>query len=143
MALSDEEGEIVPDCATNYVLVDCKENLIPFSSLPLIWDDSDSGQRVTVPTESTFLKGTVDEGCGRIYTRVTAWKFILSYAIPEIYVLRDSKCETWIKLQKPNRGYESIARTALITLHCLHFMKKSSKEISGEDLWKHLGKTFR
>ncbi|KAG6419660.1 hypothetical protein SASPL_121882 [Salvia splendens] len=141
MALSDEEGEIVPDCATNYLLVDSKENLISFSSLPLIWNDS--GQRgVTVPTESTFLKGAVDEGCGRIYTRVTAWKFILSYAIPEIYVLRDSKYERWIKLQKPNRGYESIARTALITVHYLHFMKKSSKEISGEDLWKHLGKTF-
>ncbi|XP_047941334.1 protein ENHANCED DOWNY MILDEW 2-like isoform X1 [Salvia hispanica] len=143
MALSDEEGEIVPDCATNYLLVDSKENLISFSSLPLIWNDNDSGQRgVTLPTESTFLKGAVDEGCGRIYTRVTAWKFILSCAIPEIYVLRDSNYERWIKLQKPNRGYESIARTALITVHCLHFMKKSSKEISVEDLWKHLGKTF-
>ncbi|XP_057792962.1 protein ENHANCED DOWNY MILDEW 2-like [Salvia miltiorrhiza] len=145
MALSDEEGEIALDCATNYFLVDSKENPISFSSLPLIWNDSEGeehGQRVTAPTEPVYLRGAVHDGCRKIYTKVIGWKFVLSYVLPEIYVLRDSKFGRWIKLHKPRKGYESTVRTALITIHCLHFIKKSSKEISGEDLWKHLGKTF-
>lgn len=137
----DEEGEIVPDCVTNYYLVDSKENPISISSLPLRWDDNEQEEHGE-STESAFLRGAVEGGCGLLYTKVIAWKFVLSYVLPEIYVLHDSKYETWIKLHKPRKSYECTVRTALIAVHCLHFMK-ISEEISREDLWKHMGKTFR
>lgn len=143
MALSDEEGEIAPDCVTNYYMVDNKGNPTSFSSLPLRWNDNEGV--VPAPTEFAFLRGSVGDGCGQIYKKVIAWKFVLSYVLPEIYVLHDSKYERWIKLHKPKRGYDSIVRTALISVHCLHFMKKNSTAtvISQEELWKHMRKTFR
>ncbi|KAH6784991.1 hypothetical protein C2S51_000419 [Perilla frutescens var. frutescens] len=146
MALSDEECENFPACVTSYYLVDSKENPISFSSLPLRWNDNEGdghAERVLVPTtEYAFLRGVVEDGCGQIYKKVIAWKFVLSYVLPEIYVLQDSDYERWIRLQKPRKGYECTVRTALISVHCLHFIKKNFKEISREELWKHMRKTF-
>lgn len=146
MASSDEEGEIVADCVTNYYFVDSKEEVISFSSLPLRWNDKEGeghGEQKLLPTEHAFLRGMVENGCGQIYRKVIAWKFVLSYVLPEIYVLQDTKYERWIKLQRPRTSYEDIVRTVLISVHYLHFIKKNSEEESTEELWKHIRKTFR
>lgn len=142
MALSDEEGETVPDCVSNYCMVDNEGKPTSFSSLPLRWND-DEGERLVVPapTGFAFLRGSVGDGCGQIHKKIIAWKFILSYVIPEIYV-QDSKYERWIKLHKPKKNYESYVRTVLISVYCLHFMKKNCTS-TVEELWKHIRKTFR
>lgn len=147
MASSDEEGEIVADYVTNYYFLDSKEEPISFSRLPLRWDDDNEGvgygwQKLE-PTEHAFLRGMVEDGRRQIYRKVIAWKFELSYVLPEIYVLADAKTERWIKLQRPRKSYEDTVRSVLIAVHCLHFIKRNMEEGSGEALWKHIRKTFR
>ncbi|KAF8391638.1 hypothetical protein HHK36_023944 [Tetracentron sinense] len=136
MASSDEEGEIVPRSVTNYHFVDDKDEPISFSILPIEWSGCDrpDGMKLQI-----FLHGAADSGLQKIYKQVTAWKFELSDEQPEISVL--SKENKWIKLQKPRKSFEDTIRTILITLHCLHFVKKNP-ETSGKSLWDHLRKVF-
>ncbi|KAI8011603.1 Protein ENHANCED DOWNY MILDEW 2 [Camellia lanceoleosa] len=136
MASSDEEGEIIPDCITNYCLVDYKEEPISFSRLPLQWSEDEISDDLSM---QIFLRGTADGGLQQIYKKVIAWKFELSYVLPEIYLL--SKDKTWIKLLKPRKSFESTIKTILITIHCLHFMK-TNQEASRNAVWNHLLKAF-
>ncbi|CAL5391113.1 unnamed protein product [Camellia sinensis] len=136
MASSDEEGEIIPDCITNYHLVDYKEEPISFSRLPLQWSEDEISDDLSI---QLFLRGTADDGLQQIYKKVIAWKFELSYVLPEIYLL--SKDKTWIKLLKPRKSFESTIKTILITIHCLHFMK-TNQEASRNAVWNHLLKAF-
>ncbi|CAL5336353.1 unnamed protein product [Camellia sinensis] len=136
MASSDEEGEIIPDCITNYHLVDYTEEPISFSRLPLQWSEDEISDDLSI---QLFLRGTADDGLQQIYKKVIAWKFELSYVLPEIYLL--SKDKTWIKLLKPRKSFESTIKTILITIHCLHFMK-TNQEASRNAVWNHLLKAF-
>ncbi|KAL6975644.1 hypothetical protein U1Q18_024439 [Sarracenia purpurea var. burkii] len=136
MASSDEEGEIVPDYVTNYHFVDYKEEPISFSTLPLRWSEDELLNGLST---QVFLRGSADSGLQHIYKKVIEWKFELSNVFPEIYVL--SKDKTWIKLQKPRKSFENTIRTILITVHCLHFMKKNP-EASRNAVWNHLLKAF-
>ncbi|CAK9168592.1 unnamed protein product, partial [Ilex paraguariensis] len=52
-----------------------------------------------------------------------------------------SKENSWINLEKLRKSFEDAIRTILITLHCLHFVKKNP-ESSGKALWDHLSKIF-
>ncbi|KAL6529861.1 hypothetical protein OROGR_015484 [Orobanche gracilis] len=146
MASSDEEGEIVAECVTNYYFVDSNQNPISFSCLPFKWID-DEGERQDAKnlesSEHAFLRGEVEDGSRKIYMKIIAWKLVLSSVLPEIYVLPDAKYGRWIKLQRPRKSFEDTVRTVLISAHCLHFIKQNSEEESGEALWKHIGKTFR
>ncbi|KAA8524794.1 hypothetical protein F0562_011217 [Nyssa sinensis] len=138
MASSDEEGEIIPDCITNYHFVNFKGEPISFSTLPLQWQWS--GDEIPEGfSAQIFLRGSADDGLQQIYKKVIAWKFELSYALPEIYLL--SKDKTWMKLQKPRKSFEVTVKTILITVYCLHFVKKN-QDASGDALWKHLLKAF-
>ncbi|KAL3646057.1 hypothetical protein CASFOL_011237 [Castilleja foliolosa] len=141
MASSDEEGEIFPDWLTDYYFVGTDQNPISFSCLPLKWDDDDEVEEHE-STEHAFLRGTVEDGHREIYRKAIAWKFVLCDVLPEIYVLMDAKNGRWIKLQNPQKSYEETIRTVLISVHCLHFMKKNPDEECGEALWKHIRKTF-
>ncbi|XP_052177141.1 protein ENHANCED DOWNY MILDEW 2-like isoform X3 [Diospyros lotus] len=136
MASSDEEGGVVPRTVSNYHFVDDKEEIIAFSELPVRWSESEElqGKR-----RQMFLHGTTDNGLQKIYKQVTAWKFNLSDFKPEISVL--SKENNWIKLQKPRKSFEDTIRTILITVNCLHFLKKNP-DSSGRSLWDHLSKVF-
>ncbi|GER54071.1 enhanced downy mildew 1 2 [Striga asiatica] len=141
---SVEEGEIVEDCVTNYYFVDSNQNPLSFSCLPLKWNNNDDGghdERKVESTKHAFLQGIAVDGCQQIHWKVTAWKFVLTCTLPEIYVLLDAEGGRWIKLQRPQKSYEDIIRTVLISVHCLHFMKKNSEE-SSIALWKHVRKTF-
>ncbi|XP_059661165.1 protein ENHANCED DOWNY MILDEW 2-like isoform X2 [Cornus florida] len=136
MASSDEDGEIVPDHVTNYLFVNCKKEPISFSSLPLQWceDEIPNGSSMQI-----FLYGSADDGLQKIYKKVIAWKFELSYVLPEIYVL--TKDRTWIKLQRPRKSFEDTIKTILITVHFLHFMKKNPGAC-GYAIWNHLSRAF-
>lgn len=139
----ESSGEIVAECVTNYCFVNNKKETISFSSLPLRWDDHEEQNVVATGTEYAFLRGMVEYGCGVIYRKVIAWKFLLSYVTPEIHVLQDTKPARWIKLQRPRNGYEKTVRTVLISVHYLHFIKNKSEEESMEETWKHIRKAFR
>ncbi|KAL8031055.1 hypothetical protein ABFX02_13G000700 [Erythranthe guttata] len=141
MSSSEEEGEIVPDYVSDYYFEDSEGEPISFSCLPLQWNENKGEQKLD-STKYAFLHGMVEDGHQLIYRKVIAWKFILSYALPEIYALLDAKSERWIKLQKPRKSYEDTIRSILISVHCLHFIKKNPEEESGEALWKNIRRTF-
>lgn len=136
MASSDDEGETLPGSVSNYHFVDDKGEPISFSVLPIQWS---KGDNLDSKKEPIFLDGNADNGLQKIYKQVIAWKFDLSDVNPEISVL--SKENNWIKLQKPRKSFEDIIRSILITVWCLHSMKKNP-ETSGKSLWDHLSRVF-
>ncbi|KAF7144770.1 hypothetical protein RHSIM_Rhsim04G0045900 [Rhododendron simsii] len=136
MASSDEEGEILPDYIANYHLVDENEEPISFSSLPLCWNENEIPDGLGT---QIFLRGSADSGLQQIYKKVKAWKFELSYVLPEIYLLFKDKI--WIKLQKPRKSYENTVKKILITVHFLHFLKRNPEETQNA-VWNHLRKAF-
>lgn len=137
MASSDDEADGLPQLVSNYYFEDDKDEPISFFVLPIQWREreSEEGDR-----QQIFLHGTTDNGLQKIFKHVIAWRFDLSNVSPEISVL--SKQNNWIKLQKPRKSFENVIRTILITVHCLHFMKKNP-EASGKSLWDHLSRVFR
>ncbi|CAL5405446.1 unnamed protein product [Camellia sinensis] len=136
MASSDDEDETVPHTVSNYDFVVDKDEPIAFSELPVQWNESEG---LDGKSKKIFLHGTADNGLQKIYKQVTAWKFDLSDVKPEIAVL--SKENNWIYLQRPRKSFEETIRTILITVHCLHFVKKNP-ETSGRSLWDYLSKVF-
>uniref|UniRef100_A0A7N0U252 Zinc finger PHD-type domain-containing protein n=1 Tax=Kalanchoe fedtschenkoi TaxID=63787 RepID=A0A7N0U252_KALFE len=136
MPSSDDEDETVPHAVLNYHLVDGNDEPVSFATLPVQW----SGD-VTLNGEASniFLHGTSHDGLQKIYKQVTAWKFDLSFANPEISVY--SKDRNWIKLVKPRKSFETIIRTILITVQCLHFLKHHP-DASKKILWDNLAKVF-
>ncbi|KAE8125454.1 hypothetical protein FH972_020260 [Carpinus fangiana] len=136
MTSSDDEAEGLPQCVSNYYFEDDNDEPISFSILPIQWREGESPDR---KKEQIFLHGTADNGLQKIYKHVIAWRFDLSNLSPEISVL--SKENNWIKLQKPRKSFEDTIRSILITVQCLHFLKKYP-ETSGKSLWDHLSKVF-
>ncbi|KAK2981609.1 hypothetical protein RJ640_029956 [Escallonia rubra] len=136
MASSDEEVEVLPDCVADYHFVDEKGQPVSFSVLPLQWSNDETPEGLST---QAFLRGTADDGLQQIYKKVIAWKLELSYVLPEIYVL--TKENWWIKLQRPRKSFQDTIKTILITIHCLHHVKKNP-EVSRDALWNHMLKAF-
>lgn len=137
MASSDEEGEIVPDLVNSYWLENEKGEFVSFSSLKLLWSISE----IECDMEAkVFLRGTTDDGLQKIYKRIIGWRFELSYPQPEISVL--SKVKNWIALQRPRKCFESTIRTILVTVYCLHFVKRNPEE-SRISTWNKMQMDFR
>ncbi|KAI3755631.1 hypothetical protein L1987_55435 [Smallanthus sonchifolius] len=129
MVSSDEEGEILPECITDYHVVNSHDKLISFSLLPLHWsghEDVIGNGDVSV----AFLLGAADGGLQSVYKEVIGWKLELSDAVPEVYML--SKGKTWIQLQKPRKGYEYTIKSVLIVARCLHFAKRNLQAARNE-----------
>lgn len=137
MASSDDECEPVPQAISNYHFVDDADEPISFSKLPVQWNEV---EHLDGWKRQIFLHGTADGGLQKVYKQVTAWKFDLSGVKPEISVL--SKDMNWINLQKPRKSFIDLIRSSLITVHCLHILRKKP-ETSGRTLWDHLSKDFR
>ncbi|XP_057971609.1 protein ENHANCED DOWNY MILDEW 2 [Malania oleifera] len=136
MASSDDEVEAVPESVTDYDFEDEKREPVSFSVLPLQWSDS---ERPIGEKREIFLRGYADNGLQKFYKLVSAWRFDVSGAVPEIWVL--FKKNNWIMLQKPRKIFEQVIRSILITVNSLHFVK-NNPETSGKSLWDHLAKTF-
>ncbi|KAK8669440.1 hypothetical protein V6N13_106871 [Hibiscus sabdariffa] len=137
MSSSDEEGEFCPEVhVSEYAFVDHDGQPISFAVLPLQWSENEV---IDQNKTQVFLDGFADNGLEKIYKQIVAWKFELSYAMPEILVLTKNK--KWMTLQKPRRSFGSMIRTILITIHWLHFMKKNSEELA-KSVWSHLQNVF-
>ncbi|VFQ91772.1 unnamed protein product [Cuscuta campestris] len=137
MASSDDEAEAEIKSVSNYDFVDDDDEPISFSVLPVQWkkDELLGGKRKHI-----FLCGDADNGNMKIYEEVTAWKFDLSSPKPSLWVLHKKK--SWILLEKPRKAYEdTIIRTIVVTLHCLHFFRKNPGA-SLKSLWELLHQVF-
>ncbi|KAK7386178.1 hypothetical protein VNO78_26212 [Psophocarpus tetragonolobus] len=136
MASSDEEGEIIPELVDSYWFENEKAEFVSFASLTLLWSitetECDLGAKV-------FLRGTTDDGLQKIYKQIIGWRFELPYGQPEISVL--SKDKNWITLQRPRKCFESMIRTILVTVYCLHFVKWNPEE-SRMSIWDKMLKAF-
>ncbi|KAF5781249.1 putative DNA (cytosine-5)-methyltransferase 1, replication foci domain-containing protein [Helianthus annuus] len=133
----DDEEEVLPDVVSDYYFYDAEDQPISFAELPVQWSN---GERSHDNDIMIYLRGTTDNGLQRLHKQVMAWKYEFSKENPEISVL--SKVNNWIKLQKPRKSFESIIRTILITVQCLHFFNRKPNE-SSKDLRDHLCKVFR
>ncbi|GMH14432.1 hypothetical protein Nepgr_016273 [Nepenthes gracilis] len=136
MASSDDETDDLPVLVSNYHFENYNGEPVSFCTLPIKWsaDESMDGRRKQI-----FLRGTTDDGLLKIYKPVIAWRFDLSGVKPDISVF--SKENVWIKLQKPKKSYEYIIRTILISVNCLHIVKRNP-ESTGKPLWGQLSKIF-
>lgn len=138
MACSDDEEGTLMESVSNYHFEDDKEEPISFSALPILWSESEA---VSATTEQIFLRGTMDNGLLKTHKPVKAWKYDLSnLGKPEILVLTKEK--VWVKLQKPRKSYEEVCRTILITVHCLHLVRRNP-DLSTKSLWDQLGRALR
>lgn len=141
MDSSDEEVEALPGLVSNYYFLDYDDEPISFSGLPLLWSEKDSLSNDENSTRGgVFLHGSADKGLKTIYREVQAWKIDLNNVSPEISVL--TKENNWFKLQKPRKSYENTIRSVLITVNCLHCLKRTP-ESSAKSLWDYLAKVFR
>ncbi|KAL9453767.1 hypothetical protein AB3S75_009387 [Citrus x aurantiifolia] len=120
MGYSEEDDDTLTLYVSDYEFLDQNEELISFSGLPLQWDGCDI---VGSSEMQVFLHGNIGDGPRNFNEQVIAWKFELSYAQPEIWVL--SKQNNWIMLQSPKKSFKNIVRTILITVHWLHCVKQN------------------
>ncbi|GAB4849712.1 hypothetical protein Ancab_004506 [Ancistrocladus abbreviatus] len=136
MASSDDEVEDLQEFVSDYQFEDDNQEPISFAVLPIRWSVNDSANG---EIKQIFLRGTTDDGLQKIYKPVRAWSFDLSGMKPDISVF--SKDNKWIKLQKAKKSYEYIIRTILITVNCLHIVRRNL-DLSGKSLWDQLSKIF-
>jgi hypothetical protein len=136
MASSDDEGDTVPQAVSNYHFVNDKDEPITFAELPVNWNNQKTPDE---DDKQIFLYGTADNGLQKVYKQVTAWKYDLSNAKPEILVL--SKENNWIGLLKPRKSFEDMIRTILITVHCLHYLRKNP-EVLEKALFDYLSRVL-
>ncbi|WCJ37448.1 ENHANCED DOWNY MILDEW 2 [Euphorbia peplus] len=136
MESSDEEGEISTERVINYYFQDENEDYVSFSVLPLLWDENEG---VVGTGRELVLRGTCEYEIDTLYLPVIAWKFELSYVLPEMYVL--SKRKKWIMLQKPRNAVEYVFQKDFVTVHWLHFVRRNP-DASEVTVWDHLRKTF-
>ncbi|XP_031375535.1 protein ENHANCED DOWNY MILDEW 2-like isoform X2 [Punica granatum] len=143
MDSSDDEAEKRPELVSNYYFLDHDDEPISFSVLPLLWNEQDSvnpHEDSSGPKGGVFLHGSADKGLKAIYREVQAWKIDLNNVSAEISVLSKDNC--WFKLQKPRKSYEGTIRNVLITVNCLHYLKRNP-ESSAKSLWDYMAKAFR
>ncbi|KAL6010273.1 hypothetical protein ACLOJK_000704 [Asimina triloba] len=135
-SLDDEEANLPVGPVTDYYFEDEDSEIVSFSVLPIKWSEDKSPEHMQ---KQVFLRGATDEGLRKVYINVIAWKMDLSGDLPEVSVL--SYKNNWIKLQKPKKSFNDTARTILITICCLHYVKVNP-ETSEKRLWHHLQRVF-
>nr|GMD56112.1 protein ENHANCED DOWNY MILDEW 2 isoform X1 [Ipomoea batatas] len=137
MAYSDDEAEAEINSVSNYDFVDDNDEPISFSELSVQWKE---GELLNGKKKHIFLRGDADNGNMKVYEEVSAWKFDLSSIKPDIWVLH--KKNSWILLLKPRKAFEdTIIRTILVSLHCLHFFRKTP-DSSVKAFWDQMHKVF-
>ncbi|XP_020243797.1 protein ENHANCED DOWNY MILDEW 2-like isoform X2 [Asparagus officinalis] len=115
----------------NYYFIDERDSLISFAVLPVFRHEAKRSDNENL---KVFLCGTADGGSQEVYKQVTSWRLRLQNEEPQIWVL--SMEGRWIKLSKPRNSYRSRFRTLMITLQCLHVLKRRP-EVSEKTIWRH------
>ncbi|KAL9255324.1 ENHANCED DOWNY MILDEW 2-like protein [Drosera capensis] len=133
---SDSEEEDSLLMVSNYYFEDDNQDPVSFSVPPIQWDNN--GVMIS-SKKQIFLHGMINDGLDRIYKLVTAWNFDLLGPEPHVSVF--SKDNKWWKLEKPRKNFRNIIRSTLITLHCLHVLKKNP-DLSERSLWDRMSRVF-
>jgi len=137
MTSSEEEVEILPDWVTDYEFFNQQNQRVSFACLPVVHGKNEAVDNTNL---RIFLSAFCNDGLERFYKQVFAWRYELSYRQPEISLL--CKGNHWIKILNPNKQFRAVVRSILITIQCLHFVKRNP-EASDESLWCHLARAFR
>ncbi|KAL6842479.1 hypothetical protein ACP4OV_027714 [Aristida adscensionis] len=135
----DDELEQQVNVVDEYYFED-EDGPVCFSILPLYFYNNNEGADCASEKE-VYLRG--DNSLYPVHKKVVAWRVKLDCEQPNISVL--SSEGNWITLLKPRKCYEKkIARSILITVQMLHFVRKqpSNKRGVWDDLWDHLYDVF-
>uniref|UniRef100_A0A0E0AU65 RFTS domain-containing protein n=1 Tax=Oryza glumipatula TaxID=40148 RepID=A0A0E0AU65_9ORYZ len=140
MALFDDDDDEFPQLkdVDQYACKDSHEDLVCFSILPFWFDEE---HRLPGSEKGVYIRGIDCEGRQPVYKRIEAWRVELDCEKPMISVL--SSEGNWIRLLNPHPGYaEDIARSVLITIQMIHFVRKHPAK-DERTLSKHLCEVFR
>uniref|UniRef100_A0A0E0QHK2 Uncharacterized protein n=1 Tax=Oryza rufipogon TaxID=4529 RepID=A0A0E0QHK2_ORYRU len=140
MALFDDDDDEFPQLkdVDQYACKDSHEDLVCFSILPFWFDEE---HRLLGSEKGVYIRGIDCEGRQPVYKRIEAWRVELDCEKPMISVL--SSEGNWIRLLNPHPGYaEDIARSVLITIQMIHFVRKHPAK-DERTLSKHLCEVFR
>lgn len=140
MALFDDDDDEFPQLkdVDQYACKDSHEDLVCLSILPFWFDEE---HRLPGSEKGVYIRGIDCEGRQPVYKRIEAWRVELDSEKPMISVL--SSEGNWIRLLNPHSGYaEDIARSVLITIQMIHFVRKHPAK-DERTLSKHLCEVFR
>jgi hypothetical protein len=99
-----------------------------FSTLPLCFGDATADAAVPEGNKALYLTGCTDGGLRLELKEVVAWRLELDGEQPEFFVLPPANGGGWLRLGKARKLYERTARTVLMTLQMLHFLRPVSME---------------
>ncbi|CAO2206468.1 unnamed protein product [Urochloa humidicola] len=144
MMFDDDDDGVEPEfkAVNEYYFEVTKDEHVCFSILPFQFDenekvgDCDSEKKV-------YLRGVMDKSLYPVHKQVVAWRVGLDCEQPNISVL--SSEGNWIQLLNPWKCYQDkIARSILITIQMLHFVRKLHryKRNLWDHLWDHLNEVF-
>lgn len=134
----DEEETVLLQSVSNYYFEDDQKEPVSFSILPIQWTEQDILEESKV---DVFLRGTSDGGLLTIHKSVIAWKFDISN-VGTVKISALTKDKLWLTLEKPKKSYEGEIRSILVSIYCLHCVRKNP-DLSEKSLWDQLRKTFR
>ncbi|KAJ1266992.1 hypothetical protein BS78_07G022300 [Paspalum vaginatum] len=142
--MSDDDGvEPQFEAVDKYHFVVAEDDHVCFSILPFQFDENDEVED-RHSKNKVYLRGHREmDKSHLVHKKVVAWRVGLDCEQPNISVL--SSEGNWIKLLNPWKPYkDEIARSILITVQMLHFVRKQHRDkrsLWGR-LWDHLNEVF-
>lgn len=140
----DDDDGVEPQfkAVDKYYFEVTKNEHVCFSILPFQFDENDEVGDCDSKNK-VYLRGVMDKILYPVHKQVVAWRVGLDCEQPNILVL--STEGNWIKLLNPWKCYkDEIARSILITVQMLHFVRKqhNDKRSLWGRLWDHLNEVF-
>jgi hypothetical protein len=144
MMFDDDDDGVQPEfkAVHEYYFEVAKDEYVCFSILPFQFDENDKVGDCD-SEKKVYLRGVMDKSLYPVHKQVIAWRVELECEQPNISVL--SSEGNWIKLLDPRKCYkDEIARSILITVQMLHFLRKQHKDKRSlwDRLWDHLNEVF-
>ncbi|CAL5011766.1 unnamed protein product [Urochloa decumbens] len=136
----DDDDGVEPQfkAVNEYYFEVTKDEHVCFSILPFQFDENDKVGDCD-SEKKVYLRGVMDKNLYPVHKQVVAWRVGLDCEQPNISVL--SSEGNWIQLLNPWKCYQDkIARSILITIQMLHFVRKQHKY--KRNLWDHLNDVF-
>uniref|UniRef100_J3MS91 RFTS domain-containing protein n=1 Tax=Oryza brachyantha TaxID=4533 RepID=J3MS91_ORYBR len=119
----DDDDDVEPPVSDvdNYYFEKSEDDPVCFSVLPIKFDENEEVRHCDY--KEVNLRGVTDNNLKEVFKKVVAWRVELDCQEPKISVL--SSEGKWIELLKPRKSYyEKRARSILITVQMLHFVRK-------------------
>lgn len=140
----DDDDGVQPEfkAVHKYSFEVAKDEYVCFSILPFQFDENDKVGDCD-SEKKVYLRGVMDKSLYLVHKQVVAWRVGLDCEQPNISVL--SSEGNWVKLLDPWKCYkDEIARSILITVQMLHFLRKQHRDKRSlwDRLWDHLNEVF-